>query len=64
MSRFVEAFKEKNNTLMSLRINDDKLLQYYKNICTNIEDLKNIDLKALPVHGNRYTKSKIETYGD
>ena len=52
MSRFVKAFKEKNNNLMSLHIN----------ICTNIEDLKNIELNALPVRSNRYIKNKIGTY--
>ena len=34
--------KEKNNKLMSFRIDDKKLLEKYKAICTKIEDLKSI----------------------
>ena len=50
---FVKTFKvkdgdkDKNNKLMFLGIDDDKLLEKYKTILTNIEDLriieKNID---------------------
>ena len=43
---------------MSLGIDDDKLLEKYKTICTEIEDLKSIELDALPVHGDRYIKPK------
>ena len=32
-------FKDKNNKLMSLRKNDEKLLEKYKTIWTKIEDL-------------------------
>ena len=39
ISRCVESFKEKNNILTSFCI-DDKLLENYKAICTNIEDSK------------------------
>ena len=35
--------KDKNNKLMSFRINDEKLLQKYKTICHEIEDLKNTE---------------------
>ena len=53
---------------MSFRIDDEKLLEKYKAICTKIEDLKNIELNALPVNDlssyNRYIKTKIRTYGD
>ena len=35
---------------MSLRINDEKLLETYKAISTKTEDLKNIKLNALPVY--------------
>ena len=43
---------------MSLRIDDDKLLEMYKIIWTKIEDLKNIELNALIVYDDRYIKSK------
>ena len=38
---------------MFFRIDDDKLLEKYKTIWTNIEDLTNIKLNALPVYGDR-----------
>ena len=47
-----------------MRIDDDKMLQKYKNIWTKIEDLKNIKLNALPVYDKRYIKNKIRIYGD
>ena len=42
MSGCVKAFKVKgkNNKLISLNINDEKLLEKYKTIWTKIEDLK------------------------
>ena len=49
---------------MSLDIDDNMLLEKYKVIWTKIEDLKDIELNALPVYDNRYTKTKIRTYGD
>ena len=49
---------------MSFRIDDEKLLEKYKAIWTKIEDLKNIELNALPVYDDRYIKIKIRTYGD
>ena len=49
---------------MSLPIDDDKLLEKYKTIWINIEDLRNIELDALPVNDDRYIKTKIQTYGD
>ena len=55
--------KDKNNKLMSFRIDDEKLLETYKAILTKIEDLKNIKLNALPLYDDRYIKSKIRTYG-
>ena len=36
-----------------------KLLEKYKTIWTKIEDLKTIELNALPVCDDRYTKTKI-----
>ena len=49
---------------MSLHIDDNMLLEKYKIIWTKIEDLKDIELNALPVYDNRYTKTKIRKYGD
>ena len=49
---------------MSLRIDDDKLLEKYKTIWTKAEYLQNIELYALPVYDDRYVKTKIRTYGD
>ena len=43
-------------------INDEKLLEKDKTIWTKIEDLKNIELKALPVYDDRYIKTKIRTH--
>ena len=68
-SEYAKAFKDKekskNNKLMALRIDDDKLLAKYKTICTMIEDLKRKkELNALPVYDDRHIKTKIKTYGD
>ena len=41
--------KDKNNKLMSFRIDNEKLSEKYKVIWTKIGDLKNFELKALPV---------------
>ena len=52
MSGYVETFKvkdghrNKNNKLMSFRIDNEKVLEKYKAIWTKIEDLKNIELKC------------------
>ena len=66
ISGYVKTFKVKEggNKLMSFRIDDEKLLEKYKTIWTKIEDLKNIDLDVLPVHDNRYIKTKIRTHGE
>ena len=39
-------------------------MRSYKTIWTKIEDLKSIELNALPVYDDRYIKTKIRTYGD
>ena len=49
--------KIKNNKLVSFRIDDEKLLQKYKAIWANNEDLKNIKLNALPVYDDKYIKN-------
>ena len=70
MSGYVKTFKDKGgdknkcNKLMSLHKDDEKLLEKYKTIWTKAEDLKNIELNALPVYDDRYIKTKIRTYGD
>ena len=66
MSGYVKAFKVegKINKLMSLSINNEKLLEKYEVIWTKIEDIKNIELDALPVYDNKYIKTKIRTYGN
>ena len=64
MFKVKDGHKDKNNRLMSFRVDDEKLSQKYKTISTKIEDLKNIELNTLPVYDDRYIKSKIRTYGD
>ena len=49
---------------MSFRINHEKLSGKYKANWTKIENLKNIELNALPVYDDRYIKTKIRTYLD
>ena len=44
---------DKSKRLMSLRVDDEKLLEKCKAIWTKIEDLINIKLKALPVYDAR-----------
>ena len=56
--------EDKNNKLMFLRVDDERLLEKYKTIWTKTEDLKNIKLNALPVYYDRYIKTKIKIYGD
>ena len=65
MRGYVKTIKaeDRMNKLMSSRIDDDKLLEKYKSIWIKIEDLKNIKLNALSVYDDRYTKTKIRTYG-
>ena len=46
-------FKEKNNKLTSLRVEEKKLLEEYKTILTRIEYLKNYKLNVLPVYDGR-----------
>ena len=70
MSRYVQTFKvtdgdkDKINKLMSCRIDDEKPLEKYKTIWAKTEDLKNVELNALPIYDDRYTKTRIKTYGD
>ena len=63
MSKYVKNFidkggdKNKNNKLMSLCIDDDKLLEKYETIWVKIEDFKNIELDTLPIYDDRYIKT-------
>ena len=63
MSRYVKKFKgkdrgkDKNNKLMSFSKDEEKLLEKCKTIWTKIEDLRNIELNALPVYADRYIKT-------
>ena len=65
LSGYVKTFKvkdgdkDKNNKLMSLRIDDDKLLEKYKTIWTIVKALLNIKLNALPVCDDIHIKTKI-----
>ena len=60
ISGYIKTFivKDKNNKLMSIGIHDEKLLEKYKVTWTMIE------LNALPVYDDGYTKTKIRTYDD
>ena len=66
MSGYVKTFnvKDKNNKLMSFRIDDKKLLEKYKAIWSKIEGLKNIKLNTLAVYDDKYIKTKIRTFVD
>ena len=59
-SGYVKAFKieDKNNKLMSFRIDNEKLLQKYKLFATKIEGSKNIKVNALPVYDDGCIKRK------
>ena len=48
-----EGDKDKNNRLMSFRIDIGKLFEKHKAIWTKIEDLEKIELNALPVYDDR-----------
>ena len=70
MSGYVKTFKgkdgskDKNNKLLSFRIDDDKLLGKYKTFWNKIEELENTILNPWPVYDDTYIKTKIRTYGD
>ena len=70
MSGYVKAFKDKGgdrnkkNTLLSLRIEDNNVLEKYKTIWVKIRNLKNIELDAFQVYDDRYITTKIRTYDD
>ena len=45
----IKIFKENNNNLISLPVDDEKLLKKNKTIWTEIEDLKNIEVNVSPI---------------
>ena len=53
--------EDKSNKLLSFQIYDDTILENYKKNWNDIEDLKSVELNALPVYGDRYIKSKTRT---
>ena len=55
--------KNRNNKLMSFRIDDDKLSETFTSTWIKIEDLKNIELNALSVYDVIYIKPKLRIYG-
>ena len=66
MIGYVKTFKveDKINKLMSLFIDDEKLLEKYKAIWTKIEGLKNFNLNAFLALDDRYIKTIIRAYVD
>ena len=50
--------EDENSKLMSLHIDEDKLLEKYKTTWAKIDNLKNIELNALPVNDDTYIKPK------
>ena len=55
--------KTKNNKLMFFTINDERLLERYKPSWTKIDNLKYIELNALPFYDDRYIKANIKNVG-
>ena len=51
-----EGDRDKNNKLITVRIECEKLLGKYKAIWNKKEDLKNIELNARPVYNDIYKK--------
>ena len=47
--------------MIYFRIDDEKLLEKYKAICTKIEDLTYIESNASSVYDDRYVKTEIRT---
>ena len=55
ISGYVKKIKveDKINKLVSFLIDDDMLLEKYKSIWIKIENLRNIELNALPVYDDK-----------
>ena len=50
--------------MMSLRIDDNNLLEKYKTICTKTEGFEIVESHAFPVYDDSSIKNKIRTNGD
>ena len=64
---YVKIFKVKDgdeykNKFISFCIDDEKLFKKCKAIWAKIEDLKNIELNALPVYDVRYKRQNSITF--
>ena len=57
MNVYVKTF-DKDNKLKSFGVDDDNLLKKYKSITSKIRQLKGVRLTALPVHDDKYYKTK------
>ena len=55
ISGYVKKIKveDKINKLVSFIKDDDMLLEKYKSICTKIENIRNIELNALPGYDDK-----------
>ena len=64
MTGYARKFKE--NTIMSLRVNNKQFLKNYNKIWEKFEKLMRIDFESKPVYGNnddeKYIKAKIKIY--
>ena len=56
---FKDKGEDKNNKLISLHIDYDKLFKKCKTIWTKLEDVQNIELGHLPVHDDRNIKTTV-----
>ena len=63
-SGFTGKFKE--NTTMSVRVNDEQFLKNYNKIWKKIEKRMSIDFESKPVYGEdeKYIKTKMKIYAD
>ena len=67
ISGYVKPFKlkdgdkDRSNKLMSFCIDDENIFEKYKAIWTRNDDLKNIELNALPIYDDGYIKTNVRT---
>ena len=67
MTGYINEFNEnKNTTIMSLRVNEEKLFKKYNKIWKKVEKLMKIDIESKPTYGydHKYIKTKIKTLSD
>ena len=66
ISGYVKPFKlkdgdkDRSNKSMSFCIDDENIFKKYKAIWTRNDDLKNIELNALPIYDGRYIKNQCK----